>query len=202
MTRASARSTEAEAWSPREAEILAVTLELLQHHGYDGLTLHAVAAAARASKATVHRRWPTKAELVLAAVIHSIRRVAVAPETGSLRGDLMHLGEICWEQAQTHASTLRAVLVQASRNDALNSAVCSILTHQKPLIEHVIKLSVSRGEINPAAATITEDLWDMLPGYFIFRSIVSNRAPTRHVIQRLVDDVMIPSLTRSTDQHR
>jgi hypothetical protein len=28
-------------WSPREAELLAVTLELLQEHGYDRLTLDA-----------------------------------------------------------------------------------------------------------------------------------------------------------------
>jgi AcrR family transcriptional regulator len=53
-------------WSPRETELLAVTLRLLQQHGYDRLTLDAVATTARASKATVYRRWPTKAELVLA----------------------------------------------------------------------------------------------------------------------------------------
>jgi AcrR family transcriptional regulator len=48
-------------WSPREAELLAVTLELLQEHGYDRLTLDAVATTAHASKATLYRRWSTKA---------------------------------------------------------------------------------------------------------------------------------------------
>ncbi|HME77339.1 MAG TPA: helix-turn-helix domain-containing protein, partial [Mycobacterium sp.] len=56
-------------WSPREAELLAVTLRLLQQHGYDRLTLEAVAASAHASKATMYRRWPSKAELVLAAFL-------------------------------------------------------------------------------------------------------------------------------------
>lgn len=87
MTRSAARAAESSPWSPREAELLAVTLQLLQEEGYDGLTVDAVAATARASKATVYRRWPTKAELVLAAFIEGVRQVAVAPETGSLRGD-------------------------------------------------------------------------------------------------------------------
>ena len=46
-------------WSPREAELLAVTLELLQEHGYDRLTLDAVATTAHASKATA---LPTAAD--------------------------------------------------------------------------------------------------------------------------------------------
>ena len=70
-------------WSPRECELLAVTLQLLQEHGYDRLTVDAVATTARASKATLYRRWPTKAELVLAAFVEGTRQVAVEPDTGS-----------------------------------------------------------------------------------------------------------------------
>ena len=100
MTRSAARAVESSPWSPREAELLAVTLRLLQDAGYDGLTVDAVAAAARASKATVYRRWPTKADLVLAAFIEGVRHVAVAPETGTLRGDLLQLGEVICDQAR------------------------------------------------------------------------------------------------------
>jgi hypothetical protein len=38
----------------------------------------------------------------------------------------------------------------------------------------------------------------VLPGYLIFRSIISGRPPTQHTVQLLVDDVIIPSLTRPT----
>ena len=72
------RVAESSPWSPRETELLAVTLRLLQQHRYEGLTVEAVAATARASKATVYRRWPSKAELVLAAFIEGVRRVVVA----------------------------------------------------------------------------------------------------------------------------
>src|SRR3954470_6016667 len=101
-------------WSPRECELLAVTLELLQEHGYDRLTVDAVATTARASKATLYRRWPTKAELVLAAFVEGTRQVAIPPDTGTLRGDLLRLGESVCDHATAHAGTIRAVLVEIS----------------------------------------------------------------------------------------
>ena len=95
MTQTADPSAGTSPWSPREAELLAVTLQLLQEHGYDGLTVDAVANTARASKATVYRRWPSKAELVLAAFTEGVRLVAVPPNTGTLRGDLLKLAEVC-----------------------------------------------------------------------------------------------------------
>ncbi|KMO66990.1 TetR/AcrR family transcriptional regulator [Mycolicibacterium chlorophenolicum] len=189
------RDAEPSPWSPRERELLAVTLQLLQQHGYEGLTVDAVAATARASKATVYRRWPTKAELVLAAFIEGVRQVAVAPETGTLRGDLMRVGELVCDQAHAHASTIRAVLFEVSRNPALNEVMQhQFVDQRRVLIEYILQQAVNRGEID--AAAITEELWDVLPGYLIFRSMVSGRAPTRRTVQALVDEVVIPSLTR------
>ena len=46
-------------------------------------------------------------------------------------------------------------------------------------------------------AAISDELWDLLPGYLIFRSIMPNRPPTEHTVQALVDEVIIPSLTRT-----
>ncbi len=172
-----------------------MTLRLLQEHGYEGLTVDAVAATARASKATVYRRWPSKAELVLAAFIEGVRQVAVAPDTGTLRGDLLRLGQVVREQSRFHASTIRAVLVEVSRNPALNDAMQhKFLDQRKALIQHVLRQSVERGEIDESA--VSDELWDVLPGYLIFRSIIAGRPPTEATVQALVDDVLIPSLTR------
>jgi AcrR family transcriptional regulator len=184
-------------WSPRETELLAVTLRLLQEHGYDRLTVDAVAAAARASKATVYRRWPSKAELVLAAFIEGIRQVAVPPDTGTLRGDLLRVGEGVSQQVRQHASTIRAVLVEVSRSAALNDVMQhEFVDRRKALIRHILQEAVDRGEID--AAAISDELWDLLPGYLIFRSIISGRQLNQRTVQVLVDDVIIPSLTRPT----
>jgi AcrR family transcriptional regulator len=198
MTQTADPCAELSPWTPREAELLAVTLQLLQEHGYERLTVDAVANTARASKATVYRRWPSKAELVLAAFIEGVRQVAVPPNTGTLRGDLLRLGELICQEAHEHASTIRAVLVEVSRNAALNDVMQhQFIDQREALIQHVLQQAVDRGEIDDDA--ITDELWDLLPGYLIFRSILPNRPPTRHTVQVLVDDFIIPGLTRSSE---
>jgi AcrR family transcriptional regulator len=192
------RAAECSPWSPRETELLAVTLQLLQEHGYDRLTVDAVAAKARASKATVYRRWPSKAELVLAAFIEGVRQVAVPPDTGTLRCDLLRLGELVCQQGQQHAGAIRAVLVEMARNPALNDVMQQqFIKQRKALINHIFQQAADRGEIDQAA--INDELWDLLPHYLIFRSIFPGRPPTRHTVQTLVDDVIIPSLTRPAE---
>jgi AcrR family transcriptional regulator len=175
-----------------------VTLQLLQEHGYDRLTIDAVAAMARASKATVYRRWPSKAELVLAAFIEGCRQVAVAPDTGTLRGDLLRLGEVICQHARQQAGTIRAVMVEMSRHPALHDAMQNeFLDQRQALIQEVLHEAADRGEIDDAV--ISDELWDLLPGYLIFRSIMPGRPPTAHTVQALVDDVIIPSLTRKAN---
>lgn len=183
-------------WSPRECELLAVTLELLQEHGYDRLTVDAVAATARASKATIYRRWPTKAELVLAAFVEGTRQVAVDPDTGTLRGDLLRLGEQIIAHVSTHASTIRAVLVEFSRSEDLVAMMQEQFFEQrKALMTHVLARAVDRGEIE--ASAVTDEFWDVLPGYLIYRSVLTGRAPSAGTITQLVDNLLLPGLTRN-----
>ena len=173
-----------------------MTLELLQEHGYDRLALDAVATTARASKATLYRRWPTKAELVLAAFVEGTRQVAVDPDTGTLRGDLLATRRIDLRSRQHpcrhHPGGARRDFPAAPnstrpcRSSSSTSERRSCRTHPES--------GRRRGEI--AASAITEDLWDVLPGYIIYRSVLTGRAPSRRTVQDLVDNVLIPSLTR------
>lgn len=182
-------------WSAREAELLAVTLSLLQQHGYDRLTVEAVATEAKASKATMYRRWPSKADLVLAAFIEGTRESAIPPRTGSLRGDLLAIGTAVCEQGQQHAGTMRAVLNEMSHSAALSAAMQDkFVYHRNLLIKEVLGEAVARGEID--AEVINPEIWDLLPGYLVFRSLVSERPPTAETIRALVDEVLMPSLTR------
>ena len=90
----------------RESQILDAALELLSHVGYDRMTMDAVAAQAKASKATLYRRWSTKSTLVVDALLGS-KEALQTPEvdTGSLREDLVSR----WPAA-TAASPTRARL--------------------------------------------------------------------------------------------
>ena len=57
-----------------------------------------------------------------------------------------------------------------------------------------IARAVERGEIR--AKAVTEDLWDVLPGYLIYRTVLTGRSPSRRTVSDLVDNVLIPGLTR------
>jgi hypothetical protein len=59
----------------------------------------------------------------------------------------------------------------------------------------VLNAAVNRGEID--AAAIHDELWDLLPGYLVFRSLIPGRPPTESTVRALVDAVLIPSLTHS-----
>ncbi len=71
----------------REQEIFRTTLAILGEVGYDRLTMDAVASRAKASKATLYRRWSSKATLVIDA-LHADKSHTDLPDTGNLRDDL------------------------------------------------------------------------------------------------------------------
>ncbi|MFM8599189.1 MAG: TetR/AcrR family transcriptional regulator [Mycobacterium sp.] len=183
------------ATTAREGELLAVTLQLLQRHGYERLTVDEVAANAHASKATMYRRWPTKADLVFAAVLDGISQDATAPETGTLRGDLLAIGDTVSKHVREHAATLRAVLSETSRDPALGDIIRrEFFEERRKLTRQVMQQAIDRGEIR--AGSVNEDLWDLLPGYLVFRAVIQNRPATRKTVIALVDEVILPSLTR------
>lgn len=182
-------------WSPRETELLAVTLLLLQQRGYEGLTLDAVASSAHASKATIYRRWTSKADLVADALIEGVGHSVKAPATGTLRGDLLQLGKALCEHARRQASTIRAVLMEVSRNPTLADVMRrQFMGEPQGLLNHILRQAIERGEIQKDS--IDSELWDLLPGYLIFRSGVSGRRPTQRTVRALVDGFSIPSLAR------
>ncbi len=179
-------------WSERERELLAVTLELLRQHGYDGLTVDDVAAGGRASKATVYRSWPTKAELVLAAFIEGVQSDDDPPDTGTLRGDLVALGDMICGHAREHAGAMRAVLGELNRIPALHTALQRFLAGRKTLTREILQRAVGRGEIG--AAAVDTELWDVLPGYLVYRAVIEGRPATRETVRALVDDLVLPGL--------
>src|SRR4051812_31017015 len=71
----------------REAELHGAVLDLLREVGYEALTMDAVAARTKSSKATLYRQWGSKPELV-AKALRCTQPVSLREiDTGSLRGD-------------------------------------------------------------------------------------------------------------------
>jgi AcrR family transcriptional regulator len=76
-----------------DREIIAATLRLLPLQGYDRLSVEAVAAEADVTRATIYRRYPSKAELVCAA-LNAFPDDASVGDLADVRGYLVTLMEI------------------------------------------------------------------------------------------------------------
>ena len=77
------RSTEA------DDAILDAALDQFCDFGYDGLSVERVAATAGVAKTTIYRRYPTKLDLVMAAIERAKEGARAPVGSGSLRDDLL-----------------------------------------------------------------------------------------------------------------
>lgn len=132
------------------AAVVEAVLAELAAHGYVGLTVDAVAARARVSKASLYRRWPGKRELVLAAVQAAVPDPDDLPDTGSLRSDLLAFFRSVAEHLRGPAGpALRGVLGDAL-GDPGSAAEIYGARHRRRSTEQLrflLERAVARGEV-------------------------------------------------------
>jgi AcrR family transcriptional regulator len=69
--------------------VLAAAFEELAANGFDGATVAGVAKRSGVHETTVYRRWVTRENLLVAALLERSADAIPAPDTGSTRGDLL-----------------------------------------------------------------------------------------------------------------
>lgn len=103
--------------------ILSATLDLVAEHGYGGLTMAAVIARSGVSSATLYRRWPTKQQLV-AAALASLHPEITDVDTGSLDGDISAMVDSLAATLSVRREDLAEdVAVELRRNPEFRAAV-------------------------------------------------------------------------------
>ncbi|GAA4691709.1 TetR/AcrR family transcriptional regulator [Nocardioides conyzicola] len=179
----------------REQEILDATLEVLGDVGYDRLTMDAVAARAKASKATLYRRWTNKVSLVIEALQHT-KGPQEIPDTGSLRGDLQQV--FCGVGGlsdPTSISTFASVLTAISRDAAFAEAFRTEVIGPKIAVSRKLwERARDRGELRPDADL--DLLEPALAGIILHRVFVMGEVPDLDVITRVIDQIILPAATR------
>ena len=178
---------------PRDADattvILEATLRLLAKHGYRGMSTAAVAAAARASKATVYRRWPSKFALVAAAIEHGLHAAHAGPLlTGDVREDLARTLEAKMRALSEGplGGAVRAVISHAAHEPELSQALAQVAAAAReqgplrPLVEEAV-----RQGLTPPGADVGL-LLDLLLGAPFFQLLVQQAAPDPAAARPLV----------------
>jgi len=178
----------------REGDILDATVSVLCEVGYDRLTMDHVAASAKASKATLYRRWESKAELVIDAVVRAKQMPSLEQmDTGSLRGDLMAAtcGESGWAE-QLPMSVLAGLLTAVNADPELwRLWQQRFLQPRLALTRAVFERAVGRGEISPGVDV--DLLAHLLPAMCSFRAMVLGQPVDEAFVSAVIDDVLIPA---------
>jgi AcrR family transcriptional regulator len=180
----------------READILDATLSLLATAGYDRLTMDGVASAAKASKATLYRRWTTKAELVIDALQRARGAPQVQePDTGSFRDDLLAVA--CDKAGINDERTLAvmASLITALHHDEEFSAAFHerFLGPKIAASRRVYERAQQRGEIRPDADL--DLLSHVLAAVILHRFFVLRLPVDDATVIKIIDEIVIPAAT-------
>ncbi len=175
----------------RDAEIKRATLELLSEEGYDRVTIDAIAARAKAGKATIYRRWGSKAELVVEALNDLKASLGSLPDTGSLAGDLH---AFYGRAAASPDSPFRlvcglapAVVRDAELARAFHEGFVAARTAE---VDELIERARRRGEV-PVGRDFT--LWKgLFPALVLHRMMFVGVEPDAAYVRAIVDQVLLP----------
>jgi AcrR family transcriptional regulator len=182
----------------REPVILQAVLDELVESGYEGATVQAVAARAGSGTATIYRRWPTKEDLVLAAIatLGTPPEAGGLPDTGQLRTDLLAVIESSWlggaERRTQVFAGLSSVLTSSPR---LAGAIYAQITEPYAgAYRALLQRALERGEIPPGRDLDLDLLAELVPAMSTYRLMFTARAPDASFLEAVVDGVVLPAL--------
>jgi len=179
----------------KDDAILLAARELLAERGFDGMTMDAVADRAGAGKATVYRRWPSKVQLTVDAVVCA-RGVPMTaddvPDTGSLRSDLL---AVRFGRPRTDDSELMSGLMSAVKENPEVAAVFheQFVRSRVGLMRQLLERAQARGEVR------TDIDLDMVaavaPAMIAYRKMVAGQRVDDAFVVKMIDSVILPLVT-------
>jgi AcrR family transcriptional regulator len=154
-----------------DAAILESTVETLVERGFAALSVEQVADRAGVSKATIYRRYPTKTDLVIAAMALIGQATAEAPDTGSVRGDLAAFAEIAQGGAGNDPRRLLAMPRLVSEAactdpDLFDAVERSLIRPRRAAVRTALERGIERGEL-PSSLDL-DVVTDMYVGPIVF----------------------------------
>jgi AcrR family transcriptional regulator len=174
-----------------DAAILDAALALFGELGSEAMTVEAVAARAGVGKATIYRRWPTKDDLVIAAIQEVLTSVAV-PDLGDVRTTLVAMvrGAIILMKTSTAGLIFPRMAGEVAGRTPLGIRyVEAVIRPRRAMVRSVLERGVAEGVLRPDLDVAL--LADVLVGPIILRKILNELADiSDHVPERLVDSLL------------
>lgn len=175
------------------AAIFDAALVELDESGYAPLSMAAIAGRAQVSKASLYRRWPGKAELVMDAVKWSLPDPGEPRDTGSLRGDILdHYRQLVEGLAGPAGMALKGVLSETLRDPAAAERFSNRAKGRNLDIMHILAdRAAVRGELS--GASVSDRRLEV--GHNLIRhEWLMNCGIGDGYLENLVDEVVLPLL--------
>jgi len=173
-----------------DAAILDAAIEELIDRGFIAATMESIAARAGVAKTTVYRRFPNTTDLAMA-VMRSFEQGSLEPPDGSVRDQLVHLGDVMrrlWGNPRYAAlmrrvaadGTVQPEVYKACRDRLIGPFVRSMNT--------VIRRGVDEGLIRPDVDV--EWVRQLLVGPVMAAALTHKERITRAQLELTIDTIL------------
>jgi AcrR family transcriptional regulator len=164
--------------------------------GYRALTMDAVAARARAGKATIYRRWESKLDLVIDTCTQLASQNLAEPDTGSLAGDLREfLRSFAAFLSGPIGKAAQALVGELPHEPELAAAFReTFLTSQRDVLRGIMDRAGARGELRPDAPRGMAV--ELAGAALTYRLMLTGDPLDVAFVDRFVDTVLIPLVGR------
>jgi AcrR family transcriptional regulator len=152
--------------------ILDASMDELAEHGYGALTMEGIAARAGVGKQTIYRWWPSKAEVVLDALLDLAAARISVPDKGTLDADLTAFLTDSFRPYE-----LRPILTGLMAHAVLDPAFATafrdrFLFSRRAALRQILSRAAGRGEIAPEVDP--ELLIDVVYGVLWYRLLLDH----------------------------
>ena len=179
-----------------EKAISEAVIAELAEVGFGRLTFESVAERAGTGKSPLYRRWPDTTSMVIDTLDKLGGDPGVYVRTGVLRDDLIGLS-VHMSKARTgiKGDAYRSLLGEAHRYPQLLARFkTEVLEPRFGTLAELLRDAARRGEIAPER--LTPVVFEVLHALIIKRTLLEARDPTKKDITEMVDEVLLPLVTR------
>ncbi len=160
-------------------------LDLLETHPWEEMSVPLIAERSGVHQATIYRRWGTMSSLLNDVLIERLTTAGAMPDTGSLRGDLLHYTAQVAESLEDGAIPLilRATVMEIRPGEPRQTSPVFLER------EHQLQVMLDRAAARDEPVPTVEEVLELLVAPLYFRALFTQPMPAREV-DRLVDRLL------------
>jgi AcrR family transcriptional regulator len=172
------------------AAVLQATLQALAEHGISGVTISEIARRAGVHGTSIQRRWGSRENVLLDALLTYSQERLPVPNTGTLRGDLIAFARSLTAYLTTPLGEAVARTMAATEDDdpTLAANRARFVRARYEAVHVIIDRAVDRHELHPA--TDSELAVELLVAPLHFRKLLTRQPIDDSFVEQLVDTLL------------